>query len=162
MALCLSVSVCSSVSVTGRSSIERDEQIELGFFARKLSSPILRCVKRKFAYLQKWRHFPLELCPDFENFAPAYRASKRVMELARRRWTLRAWQTVVGQLSWYYLPAATLDRCIVYHRWSWSSVYSATISHGSISNSRYLFILLHYILTFPTRVRLTYREQMCA
>ena len=28
---------------------------------------------------------------DFENFAAAYRSSKRVINLARERWTLRAW-----------------------------------------------------------------------
>jgi len=45
---------------------------------------------------------------------------------------------VVGQLSWQYLRAPTLDRCSLSQR-SWSSVYSIVLSRGSISDSWYLY-----------------------
>jgi len=46
--------------------------------------------------------------PDLENFAMVYRSMERVINLARERWTLRAWQT---GLSWQYFRASTLDCC---------------------------------------------------
>ena len=46
--------------------------------------------------------------------------------------------TVVGQLSWQYLRAPTLDRSSL-SQWSSSSVYSTIPSRGSISDSWYLF-----------------------
>jgi len=52
------VSVCLSVSVTSRSSIETDERIELGFLHGSILPPIVHCVKRKFGYLQKQGYFP--------------------------------------------------------------------------------------------------------
>jgi len=46
--------------------------------------------------------------------------------------------TVVGQLSWQYLRAPTLDRCSLSHRSS-GSVYSTILSRGSVSDNWYLF-----------------------
>ena len=43
---------------------------------------------------------------------------------------------VVGQLSWQYFRAPTLDHCSL-SRWSSSSVYSTNLSRGSISDSWY-------------------------
>ena len=51
------------------------------------------CVKRKFGYLQKLAFFAsaiLSQTPDIQNFASVYRSSKRVINLARERWVLRA------------------------------------------------------------------------
>ena len=48
--------------------------------------------------------------------------------------------TVVGQLSWQYLRAPTLDRCSLSHR-SLGSVYSTILSRGSVSDSWYLFVV---------------------
>jgi len=64
-----------SVSVTSRSSIETDERIELvlGTFKNNGTSS-----------------GTLAKTPDLENFATAYRSSKRVIKLSRQRWMLRA------------------------------------------------------------------------
>ena len=58
--------------------------------------------------------------------------------LARERWSLINW-ALVGQLSWQYIRAPSLDRCGLSHRSS-SSVYSMILSHGSISDSLYLSV----------------------
>ena len=55
----------------------------------------------------------LSKTPDLENFALAYQLSKRVLDLALRKVDALCvinW-TVVGQPSWQYLWAPTLDRC---------------------------------------------------
>ena len=84
--------VSVSLSVASRYSIETAERIELVFLHVSFLPYVLHCVKRKFGYLQKQGHFPLELCPhlhrwtpDLENFATAYRSSKRVINLAQER-----------------------------------------------------------------------------
>ena len=49
-------------------------------------------IKLKDTYLQKYGHIFKTLLQtlDLENFATAYRSSKRVVNLARERWTLQA------------------------------------------------------------------------
>ena len=51
--------------------------------------------------------------------------------------------TIVGQLSWQYVRAPTLDRCSL-SQWSSSSVYSTIQSRGSISDSWYLLPARRY------------------
>jgi len=86
------VSVSVSVSVKSRCSIETDGRIKVVFWRVNFLPPVLHCVKRKFGYLQNkgtslWNFV---LNSGLENFATAYRSSKRVINLARERWTLRA------------------------------------------------------------------------
>jgi len=95
------VSVRVSPSVTSRCSIETDERIELGFWRVSFLPPVLHCVKRKFGYPKKgtslWNFVLNSECflsgrgqghvsnfyfVDFENFATAYRSSKRVINFA--------------------------------------------------------------------------------
>jgi len=54
---------------------------------------------RAFGYLQKLGYFRLELCPnpDLENFASAYRSSKRVIDEVDAQ-SVKNW-TGVGQLK---------------------------------------------------------------
>jgi len=56
--------------------------------------PGKRAVKRVCVYaISQNKYFPLELLKtlDIENFATAYRSSKRVTNLVRERWMLRVW-----------------------------------------------------------------------
>jgi len=114
-----------------------------GFWHGSFLRPIINCVIRKFAYLQKSRVLPfgtLLQTLDLENFAMAYRLSKCVIDLAREvdaPTSMINW-TVVGQLDWQYLRAPTLD-CASLSQWLSSSVYSMILLHGSISDRWYLW-----------------------
>jgi len=94
-ALCPSVSVCLSVclSVTSRCSIETTERIEL-VFGTELPSAFATLGYKEIRISRKTTILPsgtLSQTPDSkENFASAYRSSKRVVDLARESWTLRA------------------------------------------------------------------------
>ena len=95
--------------------------------------PILHRVIRKFSYLQNkgtflWNFVPT---PDFDNFASAYRSSKRVHNLARER----RGRSERDKLT---MPPSSDARLLVYRGWSSSSVYSTIQSRGSISDSWYL------------------------
>ena len=90
--------------VTSRCSIEMGGRIELVFACRLLS--IYHTLYFKEIQIStEVRVLPsgtLSQTPDLENFASAYRFSKRVINLDRERWTVDAqsvinW-TVVGQL----------------------------------------------------------------
>ena len=85
------------VSVTSRCSIETAERLEL-VLAWELSStyPTL-CYNDIQVPPKTIISGTLLLTLDLENFATAYRSSKRVINLARERSTLRVWWT--GQSS---------------------------------------------------------------
>jgi len=85
------------VSVTSRCSIETDERLEL-VLAWELSStyPTL-CYNDIQVPPKTIISGTLLLTLDLENFATTYRSSKRVINLARERSTLRVWWT--GQSS---------------------------------------------------------------
>jgi len=88
MALCLSV----CLSVTSRCSIETVKRIGL-FLAWELPSiyPTLSCKEIQISSkIEVLLSGTLLQTLDLEIFATAYRSSKRVINLARERWTLRA------------------------------------------------------------------------
>jgi len=63
-----------------------------GFWHGSFFRPLVHRVLRKFSYLQNtgtsvWNFFET---PDLENFTTAYRSSKRVVNLARERWSPQA------------------------------------------------------------------------
>jgi len=94
MLLVLAIALCPSVcqTVTSRNSIETDDRIEL-VLAWELPSTYPTMCCKKIRVSPKIRVFPsgtLSKTTDWENFATAYRSLKRVINLARRRWTLRA------------------------------------------------------------------------
>jgi len=49
---------------TSRCCIETTGRMEVFFLHVGFLAPISHCVVRKFGYLQKLGHFPLELCPN--------------------------------------------------------------------------------------------------
>ena len=107
IALCLSVWIC----VCHKSMFYRKGWTEWSFWHAGFFRSVLHCVMRKFRYPQNngtslGNYF--FQTPDLENFAMVYRSMERVINLARERWTLRAWQT---GLSWQYFRASTLDCC---------------------------------------------------
>ena len=64
MGLCLSV----PVSVRHKSVFYRNGWTNrAGFWHVSFLPTVLHCVKRKFDYLQKWGHFPLELCHKLQT-----------------------------------------------------------------------------------------------
>ena len=78
-----------------------------------------------------------------ENFATAYRSSNVLSWRKVDAQSVIIW-TVVGQPSWQYLRAPTLDHCSSSQR-SWSTI----LSRGSISDSWYLFFsCFHYLFCF--------------
>jgi len=82
------------LSVTSRSSVESAGRIELVFLARELF-PLSYSVLKGNSDISKNKVLPSgtlsqTLTPDLENFASAYRSSKRVINLAGERWTLGA------------------------------------------------------------------------
>jgi len=94
LAIALYSSVCLFVclSVTSRSSIKTAERIELVFGMEASFHPSYNVLTRNLA-ISKIRVFPsgtLSQTLDLENFASVCRSSKRVIDLARKRWTLRA------------------------------------------------------------------------
>jgi len=90
LSMALSVSVC--LFITSRWSTKRDKWIELVFGTGAFPTyPTLwlkeiRVSAKKATSL--WNSVPNS---GLKNFASAYRLSKRVMDLARQRSTLRAW-----------------------------------------------------------------------
>ena len=131
MALCPSVRL--SVSVRHKSEFYRNGWTNrAGFWHVSFLPSILHCFRRKFGYLQKWRNFRLELCPKLRyiDHQTCYQFSLRKVDAQ----SVMNW-TVVGQLSWQYLRAPTIDHCSLPQRSS-SSVYSMILSHGSVSEAR--------------------------
>ena len=64
------------------------------FLARTLIPTYPKLCYKKIQVSTKIKVLPsgtLPKTPDFENFASAYRSSKRVIDLARESWTLWAW-----------------------------------------------------------------------
>jgi len=101
--------------------------------------PVLHCVIRKFEYIYKHTVLPsrtLSLTPDFRH---GISIVKKWYQLSSRKADAQSvinW-TVVGQLSWQYRRAPTIDCCSL-SQWSSSSVYSTIQSRGFISDSWYL------------------------
>jgi len=87
---CVCVSVCLCPSVTSRSSIEAVERIELLVLDNGHGIFLLHCVKRNFEKMKVLPSGNLSKTADLENFASTYRSSKRVVDMARESWTLRA------------------------------------------------------------------------
>jgi len=82
-----------SVSVTIRSFIEAAERIGLGF-GIGASFDLSYTGFKEIRVPLKIRILPAETSlqtVDIENVATAYRSSKRIINLAREKWTLRAW-----------------------------------------------------------------------
>jgi len=132
-------------SVTSRSHVEMAERIEL-VFGMGASFHVSYTELKGNSGIYKNKSTSLwnfAQTPDLEDFATAYRSSKRVISLARERWekvdaqSMINW-TVVSQLSRQYLRALTLD-CDSLSHWSSSSVYSMILPCGLISDSWYLF-----------------------
>jgi len=68
---------------------------QVSFRHRSLLLPVLHCVERKFAYIQKYWDFPVERRPKlrtFENFATAYRSSNVLST-----WSQMAWKHVYAR-----------------------------------------------------------------
>ena len=75
--------------------------------------------------------------PDLENFAIAYRSSRRVINSARERWKLKARQPKLGHRRSTKLtipPSSDARLCSLSHRSS-NSVNSTIFSRRSISDS---------------------------
>jgi len=90
VSLCVCLSVC--LSVTSPCSVETDKRIGW-FLARELPSTCPTVCFKEIQVPSKIRVLPsvtLLQTLDLENFATAYRSSKRVIDFARERWTLRA------------------------------------------------------------------------
>ena len=85
-----------------------------------------------------WWNFALTQKTDLENFASAYWSSKRFIDFARQRWTLRAWWTGPSSVKSDNSSELRRSTAVVIHRWSLSSVCSTIPSRGSISDSWYL------------------------
>jgi len=123
-----------------RLAIVTANELGLAFPPRKLPKkirPVLHCVKRKFRCLQNkstslWNSVPnsglWKFCCGILIVETCYRLSSRKMDAQ----SVINW-TVVGQLSWQYLRAPTLDHCSLSPRSS-SSVYSTIQSRWSISD----------------------------
>ena len=158
MAPCLSVCLSVCLCVCHKSVIYRNKRtnrVDLGHgsFLR----PILQCVVRKFRYLQKgtslWNFFPNSGLWKFRHIMSIVEARYQLNLRNVNAHSVINW-TVVGQLSWQYLPARTLDHCSLSHRSS-SSVRSTILSPGSIGDSWYLYRpylpdICHQELSFPT------------
>jgi len=90
LARVLAMALCPSVA--SRSFIEMTERIEL-VLARSFLPPILYTVVKGSSGIFKNKGTSnacrtLSQTPDLENFIMVYRSSKRVIDLARERWTL--------------------------------------------------------------------------
>jgi len=86
------VSVFLSVYVTSRSSIETDERMGLVLARESLSTYPTLCYKeiKVPLIIRVLLSGTLLQTLDLENFATAYRSWKRIINLARERWTLTA------------------------------------------------------------------------
>jgi len=90
-ALCLSVCLC--LLVCHRSVFYRNCWTDReGFWHVDFFRPVVRCVTKEIQISTKRAPPPATLSktPDLEEFASAYRSLKRVIALARERWTLTA------------------------------------------------------------------------
>ena len=143
LARVLAMAPCLSVSVTNRSSIQTAERIGRFFGMGAFFDLSYMCFK-KILVTPKIGVLPsgtLLQTLDLENFATAYRLSKLSSRLVDAQGGVINW-TVVGQLSWQYIRAPTLDRCSLYitaswAKWSSSSVYITIPSSGWVSDSWY-------------------------
>ena len=88
MALCPSVCLC--LSVTSRSSTEAVERIEPVFGMGASFHASCFVLKGNSGISENKGTSLWNFVPEFENFASVYRSSKRVIDLARERWTFRA------------------------------------------------------------------------
>jgi len=86
----VSVCVCVRLSQVG---VLPKRVNEPSFWHVSFLLPVLHCVKRKFDYLQKLGHFPLELCPKLWTLKISPRHIDRRNAQSVINWA------VVGQLS---------------------------------------------------------------
>ena len=93
VAMALRLSVCLSVCRKLECSLETDERIELVFGMGAYFHPSYTVLKGNSGISKDKGTSPgtLSQTRDLENFASMYRSSKRVIDLARERWTLREW-----------------------------------------------------------------------
>jgi len=91
VAMALRLSVCLSVCRKLECSLETDERIELVFGMGAYFHPSYTVLKGNSGISKYKGTSPgtLSQTRDLENFASMYRSSKRVIDLARERWTLR-------------------------------------------------------------------------
>ena len=98
LSMALSLSVC--LFVTSRWSTKRDKWIKLVFGTGAFPTYPTMWLKEIRVSAKKatslWNSVPNS---GLKNFASAYRLSKRVMDLARQRSTLRAWLTGPSSVS---------------------------------------------------------------
>ena len=87
VAMALRLSVCRKLEC----SLETDERIELVFGMGAYFHPSYTVLKGNSGISKHKGTSPgtLSQTRDLENFASMYRSSKRVIDLARERWTLR-------------------------------------------------------------------------
>jgi len=121
VALCLCLSVVVWLSVCHKSVFYRNGWTNrVGFCHGSFLPPILHCVNRKFGYLQKIKVLPsgtLSQTPDFRKFRHGISIAEMCYRVSSRKVDAQSvinW-AVVGQLSWQYLRAPTLDRCSLSH-----------------------------------------------
>jgi len=143
--VCLCLRLC--LSVTSQCSIEMDESIELVLACRLLSTyiyPTLRCkkiqVSTKMRVLSFWNFVPnsgrRKFCFDISIVETCYRLSSRKVDAQ----SVINW-TVVGQLSWQYLRAPTLNHCSL-SRDRQQHDLVARVNHSSRPFSRLLLCTL--------------------
>jgi len=84
--LVLAIVLCR-LSVTSLSSVETDERIELVFGVGASFHPSYAVLKGNSVTSRN--NGTLAQSPDLKMFFSVYRSSKRVVDLARERWTLR-------------------------------------------------------------------------
>ena len=115
------------------------KRIELIFFAQGLPSTDPTLCYGEIQVSTKLRVLPFgtsSWIPDLENFATAYRSSKRVINLARQRRTLVVTRRSAAKVA---LPLELRrSTAVVYHSDRLHSVYTTIPSRGSNSDSRYL------------------------
>jgi len=89
----VSVSVCLSVCLSQVGVLSKWMDGPNWFLACRLFSTFATLSYKEIRLSPKIRALPSKTfswTPDLENFANAYRSSKRIIDLARERWTLRA------------------------------------------------------------------------
>jgi len=129
------IRVCLCLSVTSRGILSKRMNESSWFWALELPSTRPTLCSKKIRVSPKIRVLPsgtLSQTPDLENFASAYRSSKRVMcyQLSSTTWrhSERDKLDIIGQLSWQYLRAPTLDHC------SWShAIVKLSLQHDSVA-----------------------------
>ena len=134
-------------SVTSRSSTKTAERIELVFGIWASFHPSYTVLKGNSVIFKNkdtslWNFV---LNSGLRKFRDGISIVETCYQLSSRKVDAPSvinW-AVVGQLSWQYLRAPTLDHHSLSHRSS-SAVYSTVLSHGSISDSWYLVQDLSY------------------